>query len=304
MDKTHRVGIIGANSYIARNMILRMKQLGNFELSLYDCQKKQVDGCNGYSQIDILSSESVESIDFNCEILYVFAGIVGTANGFDEYEKYISVNEIGLLNILKAHQKNKSSAKIVFPSTRLVYKGASGRLSEDADKEFKTIYAMTKFSCENYLVMFHNAFLTPYCILRICLPYGSMLPGTKSYGTAEFFAERGRAKQDICIYGNGGQRRTLTHIEDLVNILIQAGLNSNCINDIYNVGGGDELSIYEIALSIASIYGVNVIRVEWPDLAEKLESGDTVFASDKLDHILNYEYKHHLSEWIVNQKDR
>lgn len=303
MGKLHRVSIIGANSYIARNMVLEMKRRGDFCLFLYDQQENQTDGWSEYRQIDILSEDSLESVEFECESIYVFAGITGTANGFDEYTKYITINEIGLLNILNMYRKKKSKAKIIFPSTRLVYKGVRGRLKEDAEKEFKTMYAMTKYACENYLEMYRNAYQIPYCILRICLPYGTMLPDSASYGTAEFFAARGRANEDICIYGDGEQRRTLTHIQDLTEILIQAGLNGRCVNDIYNVGGSDELSIREIAETIADIYHVGVNNVEWPEMAYKLESGDTVFDSEKLDHILGYEYKRRFRDWALGQAE-
>ena len=133
MGKLHRVSIIGANSYIARNMVLEMKRRGDFCFFLYDQQENQTDGWSEYRQIDILSEDSLESVEFECESIYVFAGITGTANGFDEYTKYITINEIGLLNILNMYRKKKSKAKIIFPSTRLVYKGVRGRLKEDAE---------------------------------------------------------------------------------------------------------------------------------------------------------------------------
>ena len=86
-------------------------------------------------------------------------------------------------------RKAKSTAKIVFPSTRLVYKGKDEPLLENDTKEFKTIYSINKYACEQYLKMYSDVFDIRYCIFRICVPYGSLLDGVSSYGTAEFFIE-------------------------------------------------------------------------------------------------------------------
>ena len=150
-----RIAIIGANSYIARNMIVFLKSnYSDIELELYDYSDSHADGEKGYKKINILDSASVSTIDMSCDIIYFFVGKTGSANGFDDYDTFIDINERALLCVLNEYRKQNSRAKIVFPSTRLVYKGAQGALSEDAQKEFKTIYAMNKFSCENYLYQY------------------------------------------------------------------------------------------------------------------------------------------------------
>ena len=286
MYEGKRVAIIGANSYIARNVIHQtMERYPGVSLALYDYSDAQADGLGNYTKVSILDRESLKNVDFDCDVMYVFAGKTGSANGFDDYDSFLDINERALLNILSEYRAQGSSAKIVFPSTRLVYKGRPGLLDEDSEKEFKTIYAINKFACENYLKQYNNVFGVQYCIFRICVPYGTMVSGAASYGTAEFMLGKAKRGENITLYGDGSQRRTFTYMEDLVDVLVEGGLSDGCLNDVYNVGGED-LSLKEMAEMVAERYGVEVSSVPWPEIALKIESGDTVFDSSKLEGII------------------
>lgn len=296
-----KVSVIGANSYIARNVIhVLLQSPEKYELSLYDKAEEQVDGLDSYKSIDILSKDSVKNIDFNSDIVFMFVGKTGSTQGFDDYDSFININERALLNVLDEYRNQKSKAKIIFPSTRLVYKGKSGKLKEDSDKEFKTIYAINKYSCEQYLEMYNRVYGVKYCIFRICLPYGTLIENASSYGTAEFFLSKAESNENITLYGDGSQRRTLTYMGDLCNVLIDGAMSEKCINDVYNIGGED-YSLYDMASLIAKLYKVNVKLVEWPEVAKLIESGDTVFDSEKLDSIINYKGQMKFARWIEDK---
>lgn len=296
-----KISIIGANSYIARNFI-KLLDRDNYIVKLYDRAGSHLDLTESYTSVDLNSKESIRQIDFNCDFIYIFTGKTGTSQGFSDYSTFIDVNEKILLNILTAYCENKSQAKIIFPSTRLLYKGNSNqKLNETSEYEFKTIYAMNKFACENYLKMYNEIFGVKYCIFRICVVYGTAVNNTNSYGTLEFFINQAKSGKDINIYGDGSQKRTFIHIDDLCKILLIGGINGKCLNDVYNIGGGDDLSIAYVASEIANLYGVNINYIEWPELSRKIESGDTVFDSKKLDNILNYNYKHKFKTWIEEE---
>ena len=286
------VTIIGANSFIARNMIYVYKtQYPDVKLNLYDIQDVHIDGENNYHSVKVTDIESCYKIDFDADIVYIFSGKTGTLKGFDEYEAFIDVNEKGLINILSTYVKKNSVAKLVFPSTRLVYKGSKLPLVESAEKEFKTIYAINKFACEQYLKMYHNLYNVSYAIFRICVPYGTLVPQATSYGTAEFMLKKAKAKENILLYGRGELRRTLTHMDDLCNALISGAHCHDCANDVFNIGG-ENYSLDEMAQAIAAKYGVEVEYVPWPDDALRIESGDTVFDSNKFDNLTQFKYKY------------
>lgn len=297
MNKT-KVSIIGANSYIARNLMTVMK-LEEFQVQLYDYQESSLDNYSNYTQVNIMHSESVNQIDVDCDILFMFSGMTGTSNGFDQYESFIDLNEKGLLNVLKRLTDQRSKAKIIFPSTRLIYKGVKNvALTENAEKEFKTVYAINKFACEKYMEMYKNAYDIKYCICRVCIPYGNMVERVSSYGTIEFFLSKALKKENITLYGDGLQKRSFIHIYDLCQMMLMAALDRRCEGEAFNIGGPDTLSILQVAESIASKYNVHVEHLEWPLLTLKLESGDTIFDSSKIENILGYRYQYNYAQWI------
>lgn len=292
-----KVMIIGANSYIARNIYYELKrEWADTLINLYDRDVAQVDGASNYKRIDILSAESVKNIDFDCDVIYMFAGKTGSVNGFDEFNTFIDINEKALLNVLNEYRRQKSSAKIIFPSTRLVYKGKLGPQKEDAEKEFKTIYAINKFACEQYLEQYNRVFDVRYCIFRICIPYGTLIPNASSYGTAEFMISKASKGDNISLYGDGSVRRTLTYMGDICKVLIKGAFSDDCLNDVFNIGGED-YSLKEMAILIAKKYRVGIDYVSWPDVALKIESGNTVFDDSKLQKACPVQYDMKFVDW-------
>ena len=274
--------IIGANSYIARNVIHVLKnEYKDISLKLYDCTEKHVDNDDNYQCVNLTSSDSIKMLDLDCDIIFMFVGKTGSANGFDDYDTFIDVNERTLLSLLNEYRRQGSNAKIIFPSTRLVYKGKKGPQKEDAEKEFKTIYAINKFACEQYLEQYSRVFGVRYCIFRICIPYGTLIKNASSYGTAEFMLSKAKNGNNISLYGDGSVRRTLTHMYDLCQMLINGAIDERCINEVFNIGGED-YSLKEMAELIAKKYGVGIDYIDWPEVALKIESGDTVFDDNKL----------------------
>ena len=294
-----KVVIVGANSYIARNVLYSLQNMDEqFEVKLYDYSDSQVDGAANYESVNMTSSDSVKRLDLDCDIIFMFVGKTGSANGFDDFDTFINVNERALLNLLNEYRRQQSKAKIIFPSTRLVYKGKEGPQKEDSEKEFKTVYAINKYACEQYLEQYNRVFDLQYCIFRICIPYGTMIKNATSYGTAEFMLSKAIKGENISLYGDGSVRRTLTHMEDLFNILSRVALSDKCQNDVFNVGGED-YSLKEMAELIAKKFGVGIDYVSWPEVALKIESGDTVFDDTKLQSLCPYEFKHNFFDWAT-----
>ncbi len=298
MVQNNNIAVIGANSYIARNLIRVNRLDGGPELSLYGRRPAQLDGEGPYAQIDMLSRCDMEKAVEGHSVIFFFTGKMGTLDGFETPDTYIDINEKMLLNLLNACREKNRDAKIVFPSTRLVYKGATQELREDAEKEFLTPYAIQKFACEQYLKMYQNMFGLHYAVLRIGVPYGSLIGPANSYGTLGFFEKQAKEKGVISVYGTGEQKRTFTYIEDLCRFLLASGRDERCVDDVYNVGG-EALSIRQIAEKIAMLYQAKVASTPWPESACKVESGDTVFDSTKLEGILGLRPSMSMNRWLA-----
>lgn len=292
-----RAAIIGANGYIARNMLAVNRVSKYAETVPSGHRPEHVDGATGYRMADLSRRADAERAIEDCDVIFFFAGKTGTIQGFDAPDEFLDTNERLLLHLLDAYRSVGSKAKIVFPSTRLVYRGSDDPLREEAQKEFLTPYAMQKYACEQYLEMYRRQYGVRYCVLRICVPYGTLVHPLSSYGTLDFFLRQARETGRITIYGDGSQRRTVTYIGDLCHMIWQAGLDDRCINDVYNVGG-ENMSLRELAEQVAKAISADVVEVPWPEAIRKIESGSTVFDADKLNGILHYRENMTVERWI------
>ena len=283
----NKIAIIGGKGYIGKHLDYYLQQRGITSM-VYDVQN--LDEPN-YKKIDITNPASVAEIDLNVDYIFMFAGLTGTYAGFDKYETYNAINEIGLLNLLDAIRKSEYRPKVIFPSTRLVYKGVDKALRESDEKETKTIYAVNKIACEGLLQAYMASFDIPYAVFRICIPYGNLLSTDYSFGTVGFFIKQASAGKDITLYGGGNIKRTFTHMEDLCYQVVEGAFNPNSNGEIYNIGG-ETYSLREAAEIIAAKFGTNVVDVPWPERDLRIESDHTYFDDTKIRTLLNFgEYK-------------
>lgn len=278
-----RVAVLGARGYIGKHIV-------KYLIDHYDAKADEYDIIDAiesnYKKVDLTDKKSLEILNLDVDYIFNLAGLTGTYAGFDAYEKYNQVNEISLLNLLDAIRKSDYRPKIIFPSTRLVYKGVDKPLKETDEKECKTIYAANKLACEGILQAYKYSFDIPYTIFRICVPYGNLLSNDYSFGTVGFFIKQAKTGKDITLYGGGTIKRTFTHMEDLCYQIIEGAIKTESNGETYNVGG-ETLSLHDAAQIIAAKYHVRVKAVNWPEKDLRIESDHTYFDDTKIQSLLN-----------------
>lgn len=289
-----KCSVIGSNGFIGKHIVNYLVKDKQSDIECYDIVP--VVDLPNYRCVDLTDRKSVEDINLDVDFIFMFAGLTGTYAGFDAYNQYVCINEIALLNLLDVIRKSEYKPKVIFPSTRLVYKGYDKPLKEEDEKETKTIYAANKIACEGYLQAYHDSFDIPYSIFRICLPYGNLLSTDYSFGTVGFFIKQAKAGKDITLYGGGTIKRTFTHMNDLCYQIIEGGLRSESNGEIYNVGG-ETLSLYEAAEIIANKFGRDVVSVPWPERDLRIESDHTYFDDSKIQALLHMKSYKKLAEF-------
>lgn len=274
--------VIGGKGYLGKNLAYYLKGR-NCDVRIYDVVPSEE---KNYMCVDMTNPESVSTIDLNVDYIYMFAGLTRTYAGFDAYEKYIKNNEIALLNLLNAIRLSEYRPKIIFPSSRLVYKGYDKPLKEDAEKEAKTIYAANKIACEGFLQAYCNSFDIPYTVFRICVPYGALQSSNNTFfGTVGFFLKQASAGKEVSLYGGGTIKRTFTFMEDVCYQIVEGAMKKESDGQIYNVGG-ETLSLRQVAEIIANKFRTKVVDVPWPDKDLRIESGHTFFDDTKIQDLL------------------
>ena len=277
-----KCAIIGSKGYIRKHLEYYLKQKKN-DVVCYDVVESED---VNYHRCDLTDFESVRRIiDLKVDYIFMFAGLTGTYVGFDKANIFVNVNEMGLINLLNCIRESKYRPKIIFPSTRLIYKGADKALKEDDEKETKTIYAVNKIACENLLYAYRQNFDIPYTIFRICVPFGNMFSDDYSFGTIGFFIRQASNDRRITLYGDGSIKRTFTSMHDLCKQIVEVGMERVSDGEIYNIGG-HTYSLRNAAEIIASYYKAEISFISWPERDLKMESGSTYFDSSKIERVM------------------
>jgi UDP-glucose 4-epimerase len=288
--------VFGANGYLGRHLIVFLVK-NKITVIPTDVAETSIDNLPNYIPIDITNKAEFNKLDFNVDYVFAFAGLTGTSNSPEIIEKFTQVNEQGLINILDNCIHSKP--KVIFPSTRLVYKGLKDTpLKETSEKEAKTVYAKNKINCENFLKEYYNNHQINSTVFRVCVPYGNLIDTTYSYGTVGFFIGKAANSNNIPLYGDGSLKRTFTHIADICTIIIEASQLNVSNNKTYNIGSNDSLSLLEAAQVIATKYKVDIDFVDWPEEALKIESGDTIFDDSQIQEVISYKYMNTFKNWV------
>lgn len=291
--------VIGSNGYLGKHLSAFLIEKGWFIYG-FDMSTSSLIPISKYQTIDISKKNQLNKVDLtSIDYLFYFSGLTGTLNSFDKYESYIDINEKGLLHLLDKIRFSKSKLRIIFPSSRLIYKGVKNtELGESAEKEFKTIYALNKWFGEQAIQHYNNYFNLNYNIFRICIPYGNLFTKAYSYGTVGFFLGKALSNENIVLYGTGEQKRTFTHVEDICLQIYNSIQNPESINRIFNIAG-ESFSLFEVAMKIAKKYDVKVLHQKWPELDRKLESGDTIFNAEQIKKLTVEPLKNTFDDWLL-----
>ena len=268
-----KCAIIGSMGYIGRNLYVYLSSQ-DCQIDCYDIHPKSIQP--NYTQIDITQRESLHKLNINVDCIFLIGGLTGTSVSFDKYKDFVEVDLVGVLNILDYVRKSEFRPRIIFPSSRLVYKGSDKPLKVIDEKEPKTIYAICKLAAEHSLAAYANAFDIPYTILRVCVPYGSLIDGEYSYGTVGFMLQKAKAGEDITLFDGGQYKRTFTNMKDLCKQFYKAGISAKAKNRIYNITG-DTYTIREVADFISTKYNISIKEIPYPEQEKKLETGNTFF---------------------------
>lgn len=248
---------------------------------------------------DVGDLQSLLALDWNVDRVFMFAGVTGTTASFTDYQTFVTGNQIGVLNVLECIRQSGHRPRVVFPSTRLVYKGSAKPLQETAELQARTVYAASKIACEFHLQAFAQAFGIAYTVYRICVPYGNAQGGRYSYGTVGNFIQQAFDTGRIRLYGDGSLRRTFTHVDDICRAIVLGSLREDFENEVFNIPG-DDLSLLQAAGLIATQLQATIELAPWPEFDLRIESGSTVFDGAKLSARLPSPTQRTMSDWVTS----
>ncbi|MCA1572324.1 MAG: NAD-dependent epimerase/dehydratase family protein [Chloroflexi bacterium] len=136
--------------------------------------------------------------------------------------------------------------RLVHASTSSVY-GANAVGDESMPTRPISPYGITKLAAEHLILANMERLGLPSVILRYFSIYGPRQRPDMAYN---IFIEAIRSQRPITVYGDGQQTRSSTYVSDCVAATITALENAEA-GEIYNIGGGETISLLEALQVIA-----------------------------------------------------
>ena len=296
-----RILITGAAGFIGSHLfnhlcLLNFEVVGidNFSNMLYspDIKKERVEKflskTGTFVNCDIFDN-TFETLfkDKPVDLVIHLAAHAGVRPSILDPEEYYKNNVLGTNHLLEVMKRNNCN-KIVFASSSSVYGNCTlPEFKEDiVGLQPISPYAATKLACEEMLFLYNRLFDFNVSCLRFFTVYG---PGQRPDLAIHKFTDKLLNKEVIQIYGDGHNVRDYTYIDDIVSGITSAinyTLYNTKVFDIFNLGGGNPISISEMVRTIACGLGVIPEIVHLP-----MQPGDvekTVSNCDKAKEILLY----------------
>jgi nucleoside-diphosphate-sugar epimerase len=155
-------------------------------------------------------------------------------------------NVDGTFNVLRAAADGKA--------TRLIYAASSSAYGdtkvlpkvETMAPQPKSPYAVQKLLGEYYAAAFSECFGLETIALRFFNVFGPRQDPTSVYsGVLSIFLNCLIERRSPTIYGDGGQSRDFTFVEDVVSLLLKAAEAHGVSGKVYNAGNGTRYTLNE-----------------------------------------------------------
>lgn len=219
---------------------------------------------------DIRDSKVLDRVIPNVRVIYNFAAESHVDRSIVDATDFISTNVNGVFELLKSVVKN-GKPRFIQISTDEVYGSINtGSWTENDILEPNSPYAASKAAAEMVVRGMGKTHHIDYMITRCSNNYG---PNQHSEKLIPSFITKLLNLETVPLYGNGLNVRDWIHVDDHCRA-IEKIANSTKTQEIFNIGGGTELSNLEIAHLLIKILGLSKDKI--------------VFVEDRKGHDFRY----------------
>jgi len=208
---------------------------------------------------DICNSEIVSDVTKGIDVIINFAAESHVDRSIINPGQFLKTNILGTQNLLEAAVINKVG-KFIQISTDEVYGSINeGSWTEDWPLSPNSPYSASKASADLLVLSYYKTFGLNVSITRCSNNYG---PYQFPEKIIPLFVTNLLKKKKLPIYGNGKNIRDWIHVDDHcagIEKTIQLGQPG----EIYNFGGGNEITNIELANKILDYFNLSSDQIEY-----------------------------------------
>jgi UDP-glucuronate 4-epimerase len=209
-----------------------------------------------FREVDLRTHPLDDVLD-GIEAVIHLAAMPGLPRSWIDLDGYIGCNLLATGRLVDAAHR-AGVRRFVQVSTSSVY-GLEAVGDEQMPTRPISPYGVTKLAAEHLVLAHVDTHGFPATILRYFSIYGPRQRPDMAY---RIFIDAMLAGRPITVYGDGSQSRSSTYVADCVRATL-AALHVGRVGEVYNIGGGETVTLSDVIELIADETGVEpVLRRE------------------------------------------
>ena len=241
--------------------------------------------------LDLARGDLTDLVE-ECDVVFHLAAEPGVRPSWGQrFDTYLRNNLLASQKLLDAVKIAAANARFVYASSSSIYGQAeSFPTSEDTLPQPMSPYGMTKLAAEHMTFLYHANFGVQATTLRYFSVYG---PRQRPDMAFRIFCEAALRDEEFTVFGDGTQTRDFTYVADVVNATRAAAAVPGAIGNIYNIGGGSQVSLNDTIAVLSELVG-RPLRVTYSGTVDgdvKDTSADITRAASDLVYRPTTDYK-------------
>lgn len=265
-----RILVTGGAGFIGSHLCKRLVREGHEVIcldNLVSGSKKNIASLLPDSRFTFIKGDVTEPIDLKTDRIYNLACPASPVHYQADPVKTFKTSVIGAINMLELARKY--GARILQTSTSEVY----GNPLEHPQKEtylgnvnpagIRSCYDEGKRGAETLFFDYHRQYGVDIRVVRIFNTYGPWMAKDDGRVVSNFIVQALNG-EDLTVYGDGSQTRSLCYVDDTVEALVRMMEQTDYIGPV-NIGNPDERTVGELAEAVIRMTGSSS-RIAYRDL--------------------------------------
>jgi dTDP-glucose 4,6-dehydratase len=210
---------------------------------------------------DVRDPNGVRTAAAGCDAVLHLAALIGIPYSYHSPDSYVDTNIKGTLNILQA-ARDLGVKKVVHTSTSEVYGTARFvPITEEHPLQGQSPYSASKIGADQIALSFHASFGTPVTIVR---PFNTYGPRQSTRAVIPTIITQIAAGERRIKLGALHPTRDFNYVADTVAGFLAALRSDRAAGEVINLGSNFEVSIGEVARTIAEAMSTEIQIVADP----------------------------------------
>jgi UDP-glucose 4-epimerase len=197
------------------------------------------------------------------EIVFHLGAYTHVGKSWDRIDECVQTNVHGTVNLLQVLARS-NYRRFVYTSTSEVYGDVPVPFREDAVVEPSSPYSVSKYAGERFCRMLHKGKGWPIVVVR---PFNAYGPAQSPDRIIPEIIVKALRRERLAMT-EGRQTREFNYVEDLADGFVRAATVPDIEGEVFNIGGGQEISMRELALTILDLMD-NPIAAEFGALPNR-----------------------------------